>query len=194
MRRISFLVLILAALWPPVGMVAAQTSATELLPDGEQFGSGWTSLERVGTVTGPPSAFTSVAHGVYVGPRGTRLIAAVYVIANGMNELTAAWERGNSDFESYRALIGGGNDPQREDNLALEPLPKGCSDGRRTSGIEHVGYGKFLVGLSLCIVETDLMVLAFVSGPVGGGGGYEASDAAVAVIVAGANAVTSEAG
>ncbi len=178
MTRLVLVAIVFASALVP-WRTSAQQAAADMLPAASAFGRDWTQITALPAVENLDPSFRDAAYGVYGGPKGARIVVEVFLVAPGMTAIRKSWEVGNSDFEFYRTKIDWGYDSSRERDLAAQSLPSGCSDARRTYGVEEIGFQQFPAGITLCAADPDVLVVAFASGEVNGQTGYKASDFAV---------------
>jgi len=191
MRYVVVMISVLL-LFGAVQVVAAQEkSASAFLPPANRIGEDWGRVRKVPTPSDLPAAFTDAAYATYGGPRGARVVLAVFVVAEGITAVRDSWELANGYFEAYRSEIDYQYDSNREDALEERERPEGCADARRTYGVDTIGFESFYVGLTLCAADPDVILLAYASGPVPGGPGYQASDDVVEAALMSHKAMTS---
>ncbi|MBA2596340.1 MAG: hypothetical protein H0V00_06905 [Chloroflexia bacterium] len=167
-----------------IGVVAQESPqdspAAQLLPDPSDLGAGWTlhsgALEDAG---GNPS-FTSLSGAAYVGPNGGRVFTVVFLVAEGPAAAREAWQFANTVFDEARLLFA--VDYADEQSLKGSSALAGCADMRRTDGTEKM-FPLMAVGLTLCVADPDLIVLAYVSGEINGLTGIAASDRVVEIVL-----------
>lgn len=184
------LLLFVVALLASGGSAGAQADPRPgLLPDAATIGGGWVLVakEPSGDLD---ASFRDGAFGVYAGPDGARTVVSIYAVATGMTAIRQSWEIANGVFDGYRGEIDYRFDASIERDLTAAAAPDGCADVRRIEGAEKYGYGHIPMGMTLCAADPDLIVLAFVSGPVGDRTGHEASDAVVEAVLAGRGGAT----
>ena len=190
--RLSWLAVLVVGVAGATGPVVAQeatpqpaATALALLPRPETLGQGWTLLDTPGFGGLSPAAFRDGANAIYGGPDGARVLITVLLVAEGRPAIRESWVLANSTIDNYRtqldAPIGDVGDLDRV------PPPAGCAQVRRVVGRDRV-FDAFPVGMTLCAADPDVIVLAVASGDVAGLSGYQASDFAVSITLAGGEA------
>lgn len=166
------------------GSVAAQDGtlpvtpgAGKYLPTAEKLGEGWVSTVAAGIAPGP-QLFNEGVKGVYGGPAGSRAVVYVWITKEAMTADSPAWAAITDFAGSARTEWGSDFPLSREQELAKEAPPAGCKAAVRSEGI--AAGTRFPVGLTLCAVAPDAIILTIVSGEYGGAQGAAAADALLA--------------
>lgn len=184
MRRWLVGLVVLLLVVPRIGVAqdVRPRTAQDFLPAAETFGPGWSRLYASSPADLAP-AFRSAATAYYGGRNGARVSISILVIAPGLTALRESWELANDYFEDVQSLTayGAGSVLEVDD----QPLPRGCAEGRRSIGSDDIAGMVFPVGITLCAVDLQSIVLVYGSGAVAGHIGYEASDAVFTLVVPG---------
>ena len=191
-RRLRWLALLVVGVAGATAPVVAQeatpqpaATALDLLPAPDALGEGWTLLGTPGFGGLSPTAFRDGANAIYGGPDGSRVLVTVLLVAEGRSAIRESWVLANSTIDHYRAQLDA---PIGEvADLDRIPPPAGCAQVRRVVGRDRV-FDAFPVGMTLCAADPDVIVLAVASGDVAGLSGYQASDFAVSITLADAEA------
>jgi hypothetical protein len=146
------------------------------LPAPEDLGADWISTVQAGIAPGP-ELFSEGVKGVYGGPGGARAVVYVWLTRDEAATARRSWEAIAEFMGSVRNEWGSVYDPAQESELALLPPPAGCVEASRTAGI--AAGTQYPVGLTLCAVEPDVILLTIVSGEFDGEAGHLASDALI---------------
>jgi hypothetical protein len=191
LRRLLLLVTILLPVLVPVLPVAAQDTPTDptatYLPVPVALGDGW-ALASTGSLDLPTELFRAGTLGVFTGPAGARILAAVMLVTESRVAVRRSWEEATDLYHKYSGELA--YDPERDDILDRLPLPAGCVEAKRIDGTaRQLGLDTGIpMGLTLCAADPDVILLVVVSGALGPLTGYEASDA-VASLMLGAAAL-----
>jgi hypothetical protein len=191
LRRPLLLVTLVLLASVPMPSAAAQDAAADpsaaYLPPATILGDGW-ALASTGGLDLPTDLFRVGTLGVYTGPAGARILAAVMLVTDSRVAVRRSWEEAAKLFHKYSGELA--YDPDRDDILDRLPLPAGCAEARRIDGTaRQLGLDTGIpMGLTLCAADPDVILLVVVSGPLGPLTGYEASDA-VASLMLGAAAL-----
>ncbi len=156
---------------------AAAAGIEPLLPAVGDLGDGWVLVGEPGTFA-MEGAYRERLEAAFGGPVGSRILLVVLVPRAGVSD--AAWEEAGLRFDAAKLDLA--YDSAQEAALAAEAPPAGCDRARRVEGIGPDDH--FTTGLTLCGVDDRLVVLASVSGEVGGLAGYRAADAVGAMVAA----------
>jgi hypothetical protein len=185
MVRIAVVTLTLLLALAPLPSPAQDDNApaVALFPEAELIGEGWTLL-----ATGFPGqrhhAFRAAAVATYGGPSGARVVLDTMLVADSATAPREAWERGVAYLQWYDQNMLLESNPQRDQELAAMAPPPGCADALRIEGRERIGSTAFPIGVTLCAVEPDIIIVAAVSGELNGIAGVAASDAVIATTLA----------
>jgi hypothetical protein len=116
----------------------------------------------------------------YIGPKGSRIHVMYVAVANGPEATSKAWPEAEqlvADWgESFTI------DEAIQEKLDSTPPVAGCSDMRRLQGKDLIST-RVMIGVSLCAVDTDVYVVALVSGWLDGLEGHQASDRVVELVL-----------
>jgi hypothetical protein len=171
-RLLLLIVLIPVAL--VLGLPAAAQEAPSVadptaayLPAPAALGDGW-SLVRTGSLELPTEMFRAGNLGVFVGPAGARILAAVMLVTESRVAVRRSWEEATDLFRKYSGELA--YDSDRDDILDRLPPPSGCVEAKRIDGTARQ------LGL-------DVILLVLVSGAVHSLTGYEASDAIASLML-----------
>lgn len=183
---ISLLPALCLALMP--GWVAAadppvpDPAAIAYLPDPAVLGAGWTAVQTTGLDL-TADTFKGGALGVFVGPAGARVLAAVMVVSDTRVVVRRSWEEALDLFRNYSGELEYETD--RDDHLASLPPPPGCIEAKRIDGTaRQLGLDTGIpMGLTLCAADPDLILLIVVSGAVESLTGFDASDAVASLML-----------
>jgi hypothetical protein len=148
--------------------------AGRYLPTPEDIGDDWVSTVQAGIAPGP-ELFEEGVKGVYGGPGGSRAVVYVWVTKDSETTTRRSWEAIAEFMGSVSSEWGSVYDPARQEEIALRPPPEGCVEASRAEGV--AASTQFPVGLTLCAVEPDVILLTIVSGEFAGTQGYLAADA-----------------
>lgn len=194
-RRLLILILLASlvsgVLFPMLPVAAQDTPgddpAAAYLPDPATLGDGW-ALVRTGGLDLPTELFRAGTLGVFTGPAGARILAAVMLVTESRVAVRRSWEEAADLYHHYSGELA--YDPDRDDILNRLPPPTGCVESKRIDGTaRQLGLDTGIpMGLTLCAADPDVILLVVVSGALGPLTGYEASDA-VASLMLGATAV-----
>lgn len=182
-------VLIVALLFS-VSIVATVTASTPAadqsdkpagfyIPSASDIGIGWKSGGSLGEIEEDSLYFTDSAGAVYVGPSGARTVILVYQVAESRIAVQRSWETVGETFDFFRRLHD--LDSVRERELSGTPAPDVCVDSRRTEGFVQV-YG-MPVGVTMCAVGSNLIILTVAEGYIAGHSGVEASNYMVSILL-----------
>jgi hypothetical protein len=187
--RAMSIVLVLIGGLVPFSTLAQQDSETlpvtagagRYLPRAQEIGDGWIDIVRGGIAPGQ-ELFQEGVKGVYGGPGGSR--AVIYVWITQPDDATAqrAWKTTDDFMTSVQPQWGSVYTPSWSGELAQLSPPAGCANAARADGLD--ASTRFPVGMTLCAVEPDVIVLTIVSGTYAGQHGYLASDALLAKALA----------
>jgi hypothetical protein len=160
--------------------VADPTAA--YLPAPAALGDGW-SLVRTGSLALPTEMFRAGNLGVFVGPAGARILAAVMLVTESRVAVRRSWEGATDLFRKYSGELA--YDSDRDDILDRLPPPSGCVEAKRIDGTaRQLGLDTGIpMGITLCAAEPDVILLVLVSGAVHSLTGYEASDAIASLML-----------
>jgi hypothetical protein len=192
-RRGRVLIAMLALFALLAGPVSAKEDppsdpdAAALLPGASAVGDGW-QLVYTGGLELSPESFRGGAVGTYTGPAGARVVLAVMLVTDSRVAVRRSWEEANELYRRYGGELR--YEDERDEILDRMPLPPGCAEAKRIDGVaRQLGLTTGIpMGLTLCAADPDLILLAIVTGEVGGLTGYEASDAIAALVLSGAGA------
>jgi hypothetical protein len=171
--------------------VAAQDNPADptaaYLPAAATLGDGW-ALASTGSLGLPTELFRADTLGVFTGPAGARILAAVMLVTESRVAVRRSWEEATKLYHKYSGELA--YDRDRGTILDRLPLPVGCVEAKRIDGTaRQLGLDTGIpMGLTLCAADPDVILLIVVSGPLGSLTGYEASDA-VASLMLGAAAL-----
>jgi hypothetical protein len=185
LRRFLLLVLFLPGLVPVLPATAQDTArdaAAAYVPTPAAFGDGWT-LASTGSLDLPTDLFRAGTLGVFTGPAGGRILAAVMLVTESRVAVRRSWEEATDLFHKYSGELA--YDPDRDDILDRLPLPAGCVEAKRIDGTaRQLGLDTGIpMGLTLCAADPDVILLVVVSGALGPLTGYEASDAVASLML-----------
>jgi hypothetical protein len=152
------------------------------LPAAATLGDGW-ALASTGSLGLPTELFRAGTLGVFTGPAGARILAAVMLVTESRVAVRRSWEAATDLFHKYSGELA--YDPDRDDILDRLPLPAGCVEAKRIDGTaRQLGLDTGIpMGLTLCAADPDVILLVVVSGPLGHLTGYEASDAVASLML-----------
>jgi hypothetical protein len=141
------------------------------LPEPTGLGDGW-RLERVGVPGADPEVFVDSANAFYTGPQGGRIEVFAYVTKSDRTSVQQSWEGASAVFENlaYKTQYRQRND---------QAVPAECDNGKSSEGTDLLF--QVSVGITMCSVGADAIVLAVVSGEYNGQTGADASGAVVAL-------------
>jgi hypothetical protein len=158
------LVTLLAMPWS----AAAQAPPLDvLIPRAAAIGDDWQLLDAADLDPVRWAAFRRYATAAYVGPHGARTRVELIHVGEGEGTKLAAWTAANRMFDEIRVQFSA----RANDAVA----PPGCAKGRHAAGADAM-IPALPVGLVLCAADPDVIVLVYVSGPVGSRIGAEAAD------------------
>ena len=156
------------------GALPVTPGAGQYLPDAEAIGDGWVSIIEVGIAPGP-ELFEEGVKAVYGGPEGSCAVVYAWITREGEETTRRSWQTTAEFMGSARAEWGSQFPEDRENELVLPPPPDGCIEATRSEGA--AGSTTIPVGLTLCAIDPDVIVMTIVSGSLDGETGYLASDA-----------------
>lgn len=145
--------------------------AADYLPAAADLGEGWT-MKRSATPEADGDVFAGSASAVYVGTEGARLYVGAWIARPGRVALQRSWSEVGAVYEGYRTHMLDGYVGEDLPNAAL---PDGCVDLRHAEGDDAI-WG-LPMGLTVCAVEPDAVVLTAANGEFAGLTGADASDA-----------------
>jgi hypothetical protein len=160
-------------------------AAAALLPEAAPLGPGWTidvtvspSVLRPRSFVLSPDVFREGAARIYLGPAGGRILIVTLLLTESRVAVRQGWE----DATELLALIvdDASTDAVRTEQLATLPPPPGCVEAKRNEGTQHILLQP--LGVTMCAVDPDLIVIASVSGDWSGQAGTAASDHLVALV------------
>ena len=162
-------------------------NAAKMLPEATAFGEGWSLTETVSPdllaryyFTMTPDVFREGAAGIYVGPRGSRMVMVSLLITENRVAIRQSWENATKVLDAVRGAAI--TDYQRDEALATMAPPGGCAEAKRIEGIENVTL--LPVGGTMCAIDPDVILIAVVLGDFDEHTGVAASDAAVGAALA----------
>jgi hypothetical protein len=144
------------------------------LPAASVFGPDWYSPSSKG-FDWSPELFESVSGATYAGPSGSRI--ALYIFIARPSSIHGAWEAATKTFDTYRRKITDKYDYHKTEALKDIPPPVGCNKAKRFEGWDG-SFGLF-GALTMCAAEPNIILVAAVTGEVGGNHDHRASDAVV---------------
>lgn len=167
---------------PAAGQPAPAGPTAAYLPAPAAFGEGW-ALASTGSLNLPTELFRAGTLGVFTGPAGARILAAVMLVTESRVAVRRSWEEATKLFHKYSGELAYA--PQRVNILDRLPLPAGCAEAKRIDGTaRQLGLDTGIpMGLTLCAADPNVILLVVVSGPLGPLSGYEASDAVASLML-----------
>lgn len=138
---------------------AAVAQDDDLLPAPGALGPGWAVVQEFGPPDDLGTAFLDDRTRVYAGPSGARVVARVFIVAEGMSAARNAWEAANVLEERVRGEMDYGYDARRENEMAEVDPPAGCVATRRIYGSDRFMGEAFPVGLSLCAADAGVELI-----------------------------------
>jgi hypothetical protein len=151
--------------------------AGRYLPKAEEIGADWISVLQAGIAPGP-ELFQEGVKGVYGGPGGSRSVVYAWITQENEAAGQRAWQATADFMGSVQPEWGSMYKPSSAGELATPEAPPGCTEATRAEGL--AASTQFPVGMTLCAVEPDVILLTIVSGEYDGVSGYRASDALLA--------------
>jgi hypothetical protein len=168
------LLLLLAWFVVPLTTLAQEPPPRALFPSTDDLGPDWLQQSVFDVPLTEYPYFDRFAAAIYMGPRGSRILIGYTQVAEGATATRQAWEEmvGAVSIYSQSMTV----DYTGQTDLDTVPPVVGCNDMRRVEGTDRVFAAAVPVGISLCAVDPDVLILTYVSGNVAGYEGYEASD------------------
>jgi hypothetical protein len=166
----------LSRAWQDAETLPVTPGAGAFLPDAEQLGEGWVLVMEAGIAPGP-ELFTEGVKAVYGGPEGSRAVVYAWITRDSTANARRSWHVIAEFMGSTSGEWGSDFPVDRANEIATLSPPDGCLESSRADGIA-AGI-RFPVGLTLCAVDPDVLIMTIVSGEFGGETGYLASDALV---------------
>jgi hypothetical protein len=165
------------------------SASARFLPDAADFGDGW-SLSRTAALEVDTDVFREGAVGSFVGPDGSRVVAAAMLVTQDRVAVRRSWEAAMSFYDNYSGELE--HLSGRDDELDSEPSPPGCVEAKRIDGTaRQLGIDTGItMGVTLCAAEPDLIFLAVASGSALGLSGFAASDAIASLMATTAEGAT----
>jgi hypothetical protein len=163
--------------------VTAQSATpvpSRLFPAAEELGPGWVQHAVFDLPLDQYPSFARFAVAAYLGPNGSRIVVVYSESADGARATSEVWAEANRMIDDWGKSIDF-EEAVQEKLSAISPVT-GCTDMRRMRGEDPV-IPSVLVSMSLCGVNTDTFVLAYVSGSLQGVSGYRASDRIVKMVL-----------
>ncbi len=186
-RPVLVFLLALAAL-PALPMAAQDPTpepgpeASKMLPDADDFGTGWSLTETVSpdilarySFEMTPDVFREGAAGVYVGPDGSRVVVVSLLVTENRVAIRRSWEDATDLLDEVDSRLS--TDYEREEALETMAPPDGCVEAKRVEGTED--FVLLPAAATMCAIDPDAILIAVVLGGVGGQTGVEASDAVI---------------
>ncbi|MER3437195.1 MAG: hypothetical protein C4346_06165 [Chloroflexota bacterium] len=175
------------------GASALEAPISDLLPQPEALGDGWT-VTQSGILQLPAEAFREGVSAVYAGPAGARVIVLAMRETTERVAVRRSWEEALTLFE--RASRETAHHRDQDAFLATLPPPHGCLEAKRVEGtVKSVGLDTGIpAGVTLCAAGGGVIVLVAASGPVLGMTGHAAADAVIEQILSGQPAAMLAAG
>ena len=157
-------------------------SAVKLLIDPAALGDGWSLHHTISpdalypySFEMSPNVFREGAAGVYVGPEGSRVIAVALLVTESRVAIRKSWEDASDLLDRLTSDVS--EDWDRERELETADPPAGCTEAKRAEGTEY-GFG-LPVGVTMCAIDPDVILIVGVFGTVQERSGVTASDAIV---------------
>jgi hypothetical protein len=161
------------------------------LPDSALLGEGWSlsstvspdGLSRYGFKMSP-DVFREGAAAVFVGPRGSRVVAISLLLTENRVAIRKSWEDAG---ELVRYVMYDVSQPYgRASELESMDPPDGCAEAARAEGIE--GIVLLPAASTTCAVDPDGILIAAVFGTLGDETGVVAADRVIEVMLASGSA------
>ena len=177
------IVVLTMLLFGSLGAAAQNATPTprpeRLFPSVVDLGSGWGQLVYDAPLE-PYPYLDRFAGAGYIGPRGSRIEIIYVEVADGPEAIANSW----SEAEQLVADWGESFtiDEAIQKKLDGAPPVAGCSDMRRLQGKDPIST-RVMIGVSLCAVDTDVYVIALVSGWLEGLEGHQASDRVIELVL-----------
>jgi hypothetical protein len=161
----------------PAGRAVAQEDqptpgerAVSFLPPADALGPGWKRFEPTVVASLSADTFQEGALVTYGGPEGARVMLYALLVDEG--RVRRGWEEAGTLFNNV--LYNLSYDYERQEQLRNVPPPPGCAEAKRIDGKTY--FDGFEIGVTLCAVDPDLILLAAASGRVNDEVGFAASD------------------
>lgn len=163
-----------------VSAQAATPVPSILFPTADKLGPEWDQTAVLDLPLDEYPSYTRFAVAAYLGPNGSRIMVVYAESADGAEAISDVWAETNQLLDDWGKSIDF-EEAVQEKLSAISPVT-GCTDMRRMRGEDPV-IPTVLVSISLCGVNTDVFVLAYVSGSLQGVSGYRASDRIVKMVL-----------
>jgi hypothetical protein len=168
-------------------------SAVKLLIDPATLGDGWSLHHTVSpdalypySFEMSPDVFREGAAGIYVGPEGSRVIAVTLLVTESRVAIRKSWEDASDLLDRFTSDVS--EDWDRERELETADPPAGCAEAKRAEGTEY-GFG-LPVGVTMCAIDPDVILIVGVFGTVQERSGVAASDVIVTAMIPTAEGLT----
>ena len=162
------------------------TNAASQLPEASVLGSDWVMVDPVSpdalaiyAFEMSPDVFSEGAAATYLGPTGARILIVNLILSDNQVAIRKSWE----DATDLLDYLNFGINEDYDTTVSLETMdpPDGCVEAKRKEGVQG-GY-LTTVGVTMCAVDPDRIVLVFVDGSFNELTGVEASDAVIGLVL-----------
>jgi hypothetical protein len=177
--------LLTLAVWPAAAQEPTPEpgpNAAKLLPEANSLGKGWRLSQTVNpdllarySFEMSPDVFREGAAGIYVGPNGSRVVVVSLLITQNRVAIRQSWEDATALLDNVRS--DSSTDYEREEALETMDPPAGCVEAKRIEGIED--FVLLPMGGTMCAIDPDGILIAFVLGTLGEQSGVSASDSVI---------------